>query len=64
MPSGTDGYGDLARGAAIIEAFGVSIRLASLEDIIRSKEAAGREKDKRVLPTLREILANRDLDTK
>ena len=39
-------------------------RSPRLADIIRSKQAANRPKDQRVLPTLREILANRDLDTK
>ncbi len=63
-PTGTDGYPDLSRGAEVVTAFGVHVRLAALEDIIRSKQAANRPKDQRVLPTLREILANRDLDTK
>jgi hypothetical protein len=31
-------------------------RLASLADVIRSKEAAGREKDRAVLPVLRQVL--------
>jgi len=39
---------------------GVEIRIASLADIIRSKQAANRPKDQRVLPTLREILASRN----
>jgi hypothetical protein len=59
-PSGTDGYPDLARGATTTSAFGVTLRIASLEDIVRSKQAADRDKDRRVLPVLREILANRD----
>lgn len=61
-PSGTEGYADLARGAHATTAFGVDLRIASLEDIVRSKQAANRPKDQRVLPTLREILATRDLD--
>lgn len=32
---------------------GKQVRVASLDDIIRSKEAANREKDRAVLPTLR-----------
>jgi hypothetical protein len=32
------------------------IRVASLADIIRSKEAAGREKDRLALPRLRRLL--------
>jgi hypothetical protein len=59
VPNGTGGYPDLARGAVETEVLGVVVRLASLADIIRSKQAANRPKDQRVLPTLREILANR-----
>lgn len=57
VPSGTQGYADLARDATGIELFGVTVRVASLADIIRSKQAANRPKDQRVLPTLREMLA-------
>jgi hypothetical protein len=64
IPSGTTGYPDLVQGATEEPFFGVAVRIASLADIIRSKQAANRPKDQRVLPTLREILANRDLDTK
>ena len=46
------------------EILGVVVPVASLADIIRSKQAANRPKDQRVLPTLRELLANRDLDAK
>jgi hypothetical protein len=62
-PSGTDGFADLTRSAVTVRAFGVAIRIAALEDIIRSKQVADRDKDRLTLPTLREILANRDLDT-
>lgn len=58
-PAGTQGYADLARDATDVEAFGVVIPIASLADVIRSKQAANRPKDQRVLPTLREILARR-----
>jgi hypothetical protein len=44
-PAGTDGYQDLTKDAEKFEAFGVSFLVASLDDIIRSKEAAGRPKD-------------------
>ena len=60
VPSGTEGFSDLDRGASGIEAYGVVVRIAALADIIRSKQAANRPKDQRVLPTLREILAQRD----
>ena len=39
--------------------FGLVVPVASLADVIRSKQAANRAKDQRVLPTLREILASR-----
>jgi hypothetical protein len=56
-PSGTEGYADLRRDAVEIEAEdGVRILVASLADVIRSKEAAGREKDRVALPRLRRLL--------
>lgn len=54
-PAGTDGYDDLAKGAERFEAFGVRFLAASLDDIIRSKEAAGRPKDKNDVVLLREL---------
>lgn len=59
VPSGTTGYGDLVRDAAEVSVFGVVVSIASLADVIRSKQAANRPKDQRVLPVLREILAAR-----
>lgn len=56
-PDGTEGYEDLAREAKTIERFGVEIPIASVRDIIRSKAAAGREKDAAHLPVLRRFLA-------
>jgi hypothetical protein len=35
----------------------VTIPVADLEDVIRSKEAANRPKDQRTLPVLRQLLA-------
>lgn len=58
-PAGTRGYADLSRGAVTIELRGLEIRVAALSDIIRSKEAAGREKDRLTLPTLRRLLERR-----
>jgi hypothetical protein len=58
-PAGTDGYSDLRRDAEAAELYGMTVRIASLADVIRSKQAANRPKDHRVLPTLREILARR-----
>ncbi len=56
VPDGTEGYEDLARNAQDIEAFGVTVSVASLRDVIRSKEAAGREKDVAHLPILYQSL--------
>jgi hypothetical protein len=61
-PSGTSGFADLRRDARAVELYGLSIRVISLADVIRSKEAAGRDKDRRVLPVLRELLAERGHD--
>lgn len=55
-PSGTGGYADLARNAASVAVSAVMVPVAALEDVIRSKEAAGRPKDQRTLPLLRELL--------
>jgi hypothetical protein len=60
VPDGTDGYPDLIRDADVGEVHGIEIRVAALADIVRSKQAANRPKDQRVLPTLREILASRN----
>ena len=60
VPNGTDGFDDLRRDAIHVEIAGIRIAVASLADIIRSKQAANRPKDQRVLPTLREILASRN----
>jgi len=57
LPDGTRGYDDLRRGATreyITDSLEVSV--AALADVIRSKEAAGREKDRVVLPALRQVL--------
>jgi hypothetical protein len=62
-PAGTAGYEDLASGAVRVEAAeSVEILVASLADVIRSKQSADREKDREALPRLRRLLAriNRD----
>lgn len=58
-PAGTRGYGDLHRDASDATICGVTVEVASMADVIRSKQAANRPKDQRVLPTLRDILASR-----
>ncbi len=61
-PSGTDGYEDLARSTVPIEVAGRSVRVASLDDLIRMKRASGRPKD---LLALEELGALRThLDTR
>jgi hypothetical protein len=56
-PSGTAGYDDVARDAVHLVILGTEVDVASLADVIRSKEAASRDKDHLVLPVLRRILA-------
>ncbi len=56
IPAGTTGYSDLAERAEAIDIGGVVVTVAALEDIVRSKEAANREKDRVVLPALRRLL--------
>ena len=44
--SGTRGYEDLKRDAVGFELDDLQVQAASLADVIRSKEAAGRERDR------------------
>jgi len=60
VPNGTTGFDDLDADAEDVTIHGVQVRVASLADVIHSKQAANRPKDQRVLPTLREILASRN----
>jgi hypothetical protein len=61
QPSGTDGYDDLAREAVDLPVGTRVAPTAALTDIIRSKEAAGREKDVLALPALeRHLRARRE----
>jgi hypothetical protein len=55
-PSGTKGYEDLASSAVAFSAFGVELSVASLADILRSKEAADRPQDRQDVGVLREML--------
>jgi hypothetical protein len=59
-PSGTSGYADVARDAVHLTILGAEVDVASLDDVIRSKESAGREKDRLVLPVLRRIAEETD----
>ena len=58
-PEGTGGYSDLIRDADPLRVAvrpDLVVEVASLADVIRSKEAAGREKDRAALPMLRRAL--------
>ena len=59
QPSGTGGYDDLVRDAVAFDVFGVRLDAASLEDIVRSKEAADRPQDRQDVVIIREMLRRR-----
>jgi hypothetical protein len=54
-PAGTDGYLELHANAESMDVDGMPTQVASLDDLIRMKEAANREKDQWALVTLRAI---------
>jgi len=56
LPSGTKGFDELVPRAVGMTIFGSKVAVAALEDVIRSKEAANRPKDRRSLPLLRQLL--------
>jgi hypothetical protein len=61
-PSGTGGYPDLVQKAVQVDIGGVTVKMTSLDDLIRMKKAAGRDKDKielQVLGALREEVDGR-----
>jgi hypothetical protein len=58
-PAGTDGFSDLDANAVDVDLDGLVVRVASLEDLIRMKRAAGRPKDRvelEILGALRDEL--------
>jgi predicted nucleotidyltransferase len=59
-PEGTTGYQELAANAEEMDLDDVVIRVAALEDIIRSEQAVARERDLEQLPTLRLLLEERN----
>jgi len=62
-PAGTGGYQDLIRDADELRVAvnpELLVNVASLADVIRSKEAAGRDKDRATLPLLRRTLEESD----
>lgn len=59
-PAGGADFATLASRALTVHVHGVALPLAALADVIASKEAAGRPKDRQALPLLRELLRRRD----
>jgi hypothetical protein len=55
-PSGTHGFEDLRRDAIVMHLRSGDVTVASLADVVRSKEAADRPRDRAALPALRAIL--------
>ena len=51
-PAGFGGYDELAEHAESFDIDGVTVRVAALRDVIRSKETANRLKDQAALPHL------------
>jgi hypothetical protein len=51
-PAGFDGYDELAVHSVDLAVGGVTVKVASLADVIRSKETANRPKDHATLPIL------------
>lgn len=56
LPAGGGDYSTLAPRAHPMSVRDLTISVAALEDVIRSKEAANRPKDQRSLPVLRQLL--------
>jgi hypothetical protein len=60
-PSGTQGYTDLRRDAVEVDlGDGLRVLVASVRDLIRMKEASGRQKDLIGLPALRAVLERQE----
>jgi hypothetical protein len=56
QPAGVGDFAQWQAGAEDITIIDLPIRVAALEDVVRSKEAAGRDKDRAQLPMLRTLL--------
>jgi hypothetical protein len=64
-PAGLGGYDQIVERAETFDIDGVHVRVAALRDVIRSKEAANRQKDQAALPhlyALEDEIAARDED--
>lgn len=55
VPAGDAGYQELASRQLVVRLGEVEVPLAALADVIASKEAAGRPKDRAALPVLRRL---------
>lgn len=55
-PAGSGGYADLVSGANRYDVAGVTVAAASLESIIKMKEAAGRPKDRQAIAIIKAML--------
>ncbi len=56
VPAGTEGFDDIVGDAVRFDVYGVELLVASLEDIVRSKEAADRPQDRQDVVIIREML--------
>jgi hypothetical protein len=54
-PAGTSGFDDLDQGASDVDIEGMTVRVASLDDLIRMKRAAARPRDKEHLEWLKAL---------
>ena len=62
LPAGSNGYQELLANSVEVMIKGVSVRVASIDDLIRMKRAAGRPKDRielEILGALREEIERR-----
>ena len=55
LPAGTKGFDELDRDAVTYDLGETSVRVASLDDVIRSKRSANRDKDRAALPELQAL---------
>lgn len=56
LPAGGLDYGQLHEDSVAVQLGGLTVELASLDDVIWSKTAAARPKDRAALPVLRALL--------
>ncbi len=55
-PAGLGSYSEIVKRSTSLTIEGVTIEVASLGDIVHSKEASNREKDRAALPALKRLL--------